>query len=193
MITVLSDNREFVTVFRDDRAPEEFTVEEFVACYGEEALPKPSSEIDQPEKEPEVSKDFSAMTCYYKAFRKLLEACGKYAWADKTEKNDADGVYPVQQIVYQTFGHCAAAKLATEVNRRDSMQKVCVENLDHWSRKVGYKPMSEKDKKVLLKHLYGADFRKRMYYRIDKYYKRGELYSPRDLVIEVLKSLQKKP
>ena len=195
MIAVLSDSKEFVTVYRDDKEPEEMTIVEYTACYGVDALPTPGDEVHLNELKDEVviPKNFSTVMCYYNAFRTLLAACGKYAWADKTEKNDADGVYPVQQVVYQTFGHCAAAKLAAEVDRRNSKQKVCVDNLDYWSQKVGYKPMSAKDKQVLLKHLYGAEFRKRMYYRIDKYSKREELYSPRDLVIEVLLSLKKKP
>ena len=183
MNAVLSEDRTYVTILWEDKEPQELTVEEFVACYGEEALPRPVDEVI-----PEEEFDSTTVKHYYDAFRRLLTACGKYAWADKTEKNDADGVYPVQKVVHETFGANAAAKLALEVSRSNSMQKICVENLDYWSRRLGYKPMSEKDKQVLIRHLYGADFRKRMRYRVKKYAKRGELYSARELVLEVLRS-----
>ena len=183
MRVYLSDNGEWVLVERNDvDPPEEMLVEEFIAVYGEDALPKREST-------PCVDKTVKR---YYDVFRALCKACGEYAWAAKTEVNHADGVFPVQKIVWETFGGNAEAKLAGEVNRCDRNRRGWVKSLDKVSRQIGYKPMSNKDKEVLLTHLNDRDFRERLRYRIDKYAKAGTPYSARELVIEVLKSFQKK-
>ena len=129
--------------------------------------------------------------CYWASFRRLVEACGKYAWADKLSKNDADGVFPAQKVVYDTFGADGRQKLAVEIELRRLTQKACARNLNYWSQRVGFKPMREVDMDILINHLYEMDFRRRVYYRIDKFAEKDELVSARDLVIDVLRSFKK--
>ncbi|MBR3220265.1 hypothetical protein IKF76_00120 [Candidatus Saccharibacteria bacterium] len=126
---------------------------------------------------------------YYVAFKKLCTACGKFAWADKLMLNDADGVFPAQKVKHETFGKNgnADANLQIEVERARHTAFAAAANLDYWSRRVGFKPMSEKDTRVLLGHLYDGDFRKKLQYRINRNVKKELLASARDLVIEVLK------
>lgn len=194
MHSILSDNKDWVIVFDgnvEDEEPVEMTVREFIACYGEEALPARELQPEEvlredlkPHKETDIQQ-------YWASFRRLCKACGKYSWADKLEKNCADGVFPAQKVQYDTFGGSdAPTKLAITVASYNRKQYACVNNLDYWSQRVGFPPMSERDKDVLIGHLYSGTFRSRMYYRIDKYARRNELYSARELVIEVLRSFQ---
>ena len=86
----------------------------------------------------------------------------------------------------------ADAHLYAEIERTRHLANTAAVNLDYWSRRVGFKPMSEKDIRVLLGHLYDGDFRKKLQYRISRNVKKHELTSVRDLVIEVLKAQAKK-
>lgn len=216
MYSIFSDSGSWIIVFDgEEDEPEELTVSEFIERYGEENLPErfdASSVSDVfdaggaldasdasdattvaggvSEKQQTVQ-GMQDATRYYAAFKRLIEACGKYASADKMGKNDAEGVFQVQKVVYDTFGSNGRQKLATETERRRLTQKVCAKKLNYWSQKVGFLPMREVDLEVLMKHLYKADFRSRMKYRIDKYEKKGELVSTRDLVIQVMQSFLK--
>ena len=181
MRAYLSDDKQWVLVEQNEiDPPEEMPLADFIAIYGRDAVPKrePVRDIDD------------SVEHYYDVFRVLCKACGEYAWAAKTEVNNADGVYPVQNVVRETFGGNAEAALAGEVARRDRTRRGCVDELDALSRQLGFKPMSDRDKEVLINHLFEPNFRKRMRYRIDKYAKAGMLFSARDLVIEVLKTLR---
>lgn len=137
--------------------------------------------------------DNNNFDAYYKAFKKLCQACGKFAWADKLMLNDADGVYPVQKVKYETFGKHGNAdeNLAIEVERARNVAVLAAHTLDYHSKRAGFKPMSEKDIRVLLGHLYDGDFRKKMQYRLKRNIKNRRLDSARDLVIEVLKAQAK--
>lgn len=192
MYSILSDNGSWIVVFDgDEDEPTEMTVQEFVDCYGEENLPKRELQPGDVLREDVKPQEPGDTQRYWASFRRLCKACGEYAWADKLDKNDADGVFPVQKVVYDTFGAGGRQKLAIEVERRRLLQKACVRNLNYWSQRVGFLPMRDVDMDILINHLYKPDFRQRVYYRIDKYAKKDTLVSARDLVIDVLRSFQK--
>lgn len=194
MYSIFSEDGSWIIVFDgDDEKPEELTLQEFIDRYGEENLPARDLQAGDVINENVVTPvDMTEDVIHYWAsFRRLCKACGGYAWADKLQKNDVDGVYPVQKVVYDTFGNNATSKLAIEVERRRLTQKACARNLNYWSQRVGFLPMREVDLGILIKHLYDSDFRSRMYYRIDKFAKKNELVSARELVIDVLQSFLK--
>ncbi len=192
MYSILSDDGSWVVVFNgDEDEPMEMTIQEFVDRYGEEKLPGRDLQPEDVLSDDFFPQQLGDVRHYWASFRRLVKACGGYAWADKLQKNDADGVYPVQKVVYETFGSNATSKLGTETERRRVSQMTYARNLNYWSQRVGFKPMRQVDLEILIRHLYDPDFRSRMYYRIDKYNKKSELVSARDLVIDVLKSFLK--
>lgn len=142
---------------------------------------------------------------YYTSFRHLVETSGEYSAKTKMLQNATDGVPKVQMIAYQYYHSDLEGKLTNEISRLKAQQISALVNLQYWSKKVGFKPMStpddvEKyhltghaDTDKLLHYLAYTEFRKRLYYRIDRYSKRGELKSAADLITEVLGSFKKKP
>lgn len=140
---------------------------------------------------------------YYKAFRDLAEICGQYAHKTKLQRNAIDGASKAQVVAYQYYGNNASDKLDDVIGRLEWQMKSAMDNLNYWSREAGFKPMStpedvEKyhldrraDTEILAGYLANADFRKRLYYRIDKYMRKGELKSAAELVDEIKKSYKK--
>ena len=119
-------------------------------------------------------------------------------------QNVDEGVLKAQVVAYDYYGPVPDRKLVDTVKTLESLRKMAVGNLDYWSCRVGFKPMSkpedvercglkgQADTEKLLKYLYYKDFRKRLRYRIDKYAKKAELKSAAELVSEVLASYKKK-
>ena len=194
MYSILSDDGNWIVVFHDDdeeEEPEELTLQEYIERYGDDALPAREMKPEEVLREDLMPHEPGDVQQYWASFRRLCKACGKHSWADKLERNCAEGVFMAQKVQYDTFGPSdAPTKLAITVASYDRKQYACINNLDYWSQRVGFKPMSARDKDVLIEHLNNGAFRSRMYYRIDKYARRNELYSARDLVIEVLRSFQ---
>ena len=203
---VLSDDGTYVTLFHEDGEPEEMDTYEFTLAYGTDILKeegrKKRSELASGilTAEPSVND----VEQYWKAFRRLTKNCGEYAHKVALLRNTEEGIIPVQKVVYDYFGGPNSDRnLSREIVALDCLRVTAIANLDYWSRRVGFKPMStpedvkryhltrRADTEILLEHLSKPDFRKRIYRRIDKYAKKGELKSPAEIVMEVLLSYKK--
>lgn len=205
----LSDDGAYVILFHEDEEePEVMEVEAFVAIYGDDIVKK----RDDAEKATGASANEATSEnhdgdaeYYWKAFRRLVENCGHYAHSVKLKENVEAGTVKAQMVAYKYFsGANADSKLDYEITALNALRLTGVATLDYWSRRVGYKPMStpqdvkkyslnkRADTEILLNHLAKPDFRKRIYRRIDKYAKKGELKSPAEVVTEVLLSYKKK-
>ena len=191
MHCILSDNREWVVVFgEDEEEPVELTVPEFISKYGKENLPYKfsSDEVLREDLKPHKESDVQD---YWASFKTFVDACGKFAWANKINNKDMTGSFKAHEVVEKVFGYDGSRKLAIETNKRDVTQWGCVNNLNYWSQRVGFLPFSENDKCFLIEFLYDSDIRDSMKYRIKKYSKKGEAVSAKDLVIEILKRRRK--
>ena len=204
--TLLSDDKEHVLVFAgNEDEPEEFSLEEFVDAYGSEAW-EALQELQEPKVGDVVPEpDPADVRAYYNSFRRLVAVCGNYEHKKKLRQNSADGVLKAQVVAHNYYGLNPEGKLASTVQNLEMLREVVVLDLDYWSRRVGYRPMSKPedvtryglngraDTDILLGYLTDADFRARLYYRIDKYAKKGELRSAKELVHEVFASYKKRP
>lgn len=204
---VLSNNGKNVVLFHEDGGVEEMGVYEFTVAYGTEILESAgearTSETTTSEMTTEPSAD--DVEQYWKAFRRLVENCGRYAHKVGLQRNVADGVLKAQKVAYKYFGGANSDReLAYEIVALDGLRMAAIVNLDFWSKRLGFKPMSTPDDMkryhldgradtvILLDYLSNADFRKRMYYRIDKYTKKGVVKSITEVVLEILASYKKK-
>ncbi|MBR3319843.1 hypothetical protein IKG20_00875 [Candidatus Saccharibacteria bacterium] len=204
---VLSEDGTYVTLIHEDGEPEEMDTYEFTLAYGTDIL----KEEGRKKRSKLVSGILAAKPSvndveqYWKAFRRLTKNCGEYAHKVALLRNAEEGIIPVQKVAYDYFGGPNSDRnLSREIVALDCLRATAVANLDYWSRRVGFKPMStpgdvkryhltrRADTEILLEHLSKPDFRKRIYRRIDKYAKKGESKSPAELVMEVLLSYKKK-
>lgn len=191
----LSDDQQNVIVVDDRGDDEVFTREEFISAYGEDALPQNVKLV-----EPTAVYDKclpvairSDLDEYYDDFRKLCEACGKFAWADKLGKNASEGIFPTQKVKHDYYGGTkgnADVNLSIAISNAKRDQLTAIRDLNFCSVRLGFKPMSDQDMDRLLNHLYDGEFRDRLRYRIDRNRKNGVLASARELVLEVLQSLK---
>ena len=218
---VLSDDGAYVLIFHEDEEePEVMETHEFVAIYGadvlsvskkvdpsEQAVPKTDEVPETPNvSEPTDTSESHAedVKHYWKAFRRLVKNCGEYSHKVKLQENVDAGVLKTQVVAYKYCGGVNSDReLAERITALNSLRFTAVANLDYWSRRLGYKPMStpqdvkryhlerRADTEILLEHLSRPEFRKRMYYRIDKYSRSGECRSPAEIVTEVLLSFKK--
>lgn len=204
--TVLSDDGTYVTLFHEDGEVEEMETFEFTLAYGTEILEKtgkakPSEALLTGAAPESYAED---VRHYWKAFRRLVKNCGEYSHKVKLQENVDSGVLKTQVVAYKYCGGVNSDReLAERITALNSLRFTAVANLDYWSRRLGYKPMStpqdvkryqlkrRSDTEILLDHLSKPEFRKRMYYRIDKYSKSGECRSPAEIVTEVLLSFKK--
>ena len=186
MNAFLTDDKQWIVIDADDA--EKMTVQEFVDCYGEDAIPIECSSCKSGD---ESMRYVDQIRQYYLAFRRVCVACGWYAWSRNTALNADEGVYPVIQMLQEKYGQNVESKLSHNVERYNKSQRMAVDRLAYWTVQVCGRRITEEDKNVLLRHLYNPYFRRRMYYRIDKYLKNGLLFLPDELVIDVLESLRK--
>lgn len=206
--TVLSDDGTYVTLFHEDGEVEEMETFEFTLAYGTEILEKtgkakPSEALLTRAAPESYAED---VRHYWKAFRRLVKNCGEYSHKVKLQENVDAGVLKTQVVAYKYCGGVNSDReLAERITALNNLRFTAVANLDYWSRRLGYKPMStpqdikryhlerRADTEILLKHLSRPEFRKRMYYRIDKYSRSGECRSPAEIVTEVLLSFRRRP
>ena len=204
---VLSDDGTYVTLFHEDGEVEEMETFEFTLAYGTEILgktgkAKPSEALLTGAASESYAED---VRHYWKAFRRLAKNCGEYSHKVKLQENVDAGVLKTQVVAYKYCGGVNSDReLAERITALNSLRFTAVANLDYWSRRLGYKPMStpqdvkryhlerRADTEILLEHLSRPEFRKRMYYRIDKYSRSGECRSPAEIVTEVLLSFKKR-
>jgi len=188
MKTLLSDDGQYVLVFDEDtEEPEQFTKEEFEVAYGEDA----EDAVRIPEKKKSVDDDLKH---YYRAFRELCQCCGEYAWINKLAQNVQEGILPAQEVAFIYFGGTKGdpdVNITKTIENAYRAQVQAAKYLDGWSQRLGYKPMSEIDRRILIQHLYRPGFRKKMRYRIDRNLRKGISASARDLVLEVLRAEKK--
>ena len=186
MRAVLEINGCFVLVFPDssDSEPEEFTFQEFVDTSGEDAVPVPDTG-------PTLYND--DVKHYYRAFRNLCKWSGEYNRNIRNRANYDDEVADVKEVFNRKYGESNVdAVFSKQIKNAETMESYFVDKLDVWSRRIGFLPMSERDKNVLKKHLRDSSFRDMMYYRLDRNAEAGIVQSARDLVIEILTKKKKK-
>lgn len=190
MYSILSDDKSLVITFCDEKEePEVLAIAEFIDCYGEHALPKTE----------EVNSDnsfFDSVKEYYDACKDMVAASGKYTWAAKTLISVFDDDVAEKILKISKNDRYFQAKRDSFVDglmhRReclDLQRKYAVDRFNNISRKY-FKPMSDRDKEVIMMHLYDEKFRRRLRYRIDKYGDDCKIVSIKELVIEVLKTFE---
>lgn len=175
MESYLSDDRQTVIVINNWGETEEFTIGEFAKAYGKDALPDKVRDI----------------YAYYEAFSRLCDACGRFSGREKLKRNINSGVVKLKNVLDDYYAG-DINKLEKEIINADKARHEAAQELDKKSKCLGFKPMSEKDIAMLLNHLNGGEFRKKMKYRLSRNLDKQQLASARDLTIEVMRAIKKR-
>ncbi|MBR3324148.1 hypothetical protein IKG24_01235 [Candidatus Saccharibacteria bacterium] len=117
---------------------------------------------------------------YYEAFLDFLQAVGSYLAIYKMGLNANEGVYPVQKIAYE-YGY-VGGYMDMEIESRNQKRYRKLDSLDYWSRRVGYLPLSPKDKETVMKFTEDADRRRYLRENVKREMKNCEMFSIDDLV-----------
>lgn len=178
-----NDARSGIIVVLADGEAEEFTIEEFVAYYGEEALPIT----------PEEAAFAKKIDSYYCSGEEMCAAIGSFASAVKLKANADEGVFPCQEVIYNYYGKQGDANthLDQEIESRGHKSIRAIHAFDRLSQEVGFKPMSDQDVERLFKLLYDEPFRRRFLEQLRRHHKKGDLVSARDITIHVFKLIKK--
>ena len=126
---------------------------------------------------------------YYDAFLEYLTAVGSHQAIVKLGVNAEEGVYPVQKVVRE-HGYEGVA-LDQEIIDRNNRRWKKLDNLDYWSKRVGYKPIDSKGKEKVMKFMEDADRRRYVRDNVKRARQTGELFSVADIMVKRY-SLEKK-
>ena len=174
-----------IIVQLEDGESQEFTIEEFIECYGEDALPLTAEE----------KRRLDILHCYYNAAEYMCKMSGEYASANKMQINANDGVYRVQVAKYHSYGKQgnADAHLEQAISDREEVFRKSIKLFDKASREAGFKPLSIKDMELLFQKLYENkyEFRRKLREQIRKNHKNEEFVSISDMVSYVYELIKK--
>ncbi|MBP5204967.1 hypothetical protein J6Z37_01550 [Candidatus Saccharibacteria bacterium] len=192
MSTYLSEDGKTVVVLRGDNE-EQFSVDEFVEIYGEDALPigklaggkiviseEAIEEATEAEEEHE-KKEMENIKKYYHSFLDFLDAVGAYNHLSKLQSNAAAGVPSAQEVVYN-YGYSDKELLGKKIIQRQEEREWKLRLLDHWSQQVGYLPMGESGMKKVMKFAEDATRRRWLRENLKRAKEKGCLLSVADLM-----------
>ena len=126
---------------------------------------------------------------YYRSFLSFLQAVGAHQSILKLSNNLDDGVYPAQ-VVARQYGY-EGARLEIEIHARDKERWWKLQELNHWSHRVGLGQMNLDGMDALLTFVEDYDRRRYLRDNIRRLMKKHELLSMRDLMQKRLE-LEKK-
>ena len=180
MQVIVSNNRETVVVV-DGELEQQYTMDEFISTFGEEALPESEKLITDARAHTEQKMLEEAEKKYLNAFLGFLDAVGVYIHLVKLEKNADDGVYPVQVVAYH-YGH--TGHFAQELDERDRNRWDKLRLMNATSQQAGYLPMDEVGMQKVMNFFEDSDRRRYARDNIRRMLKTGECLSVADLMLK---------
>ena len=117
--------------------------------------------------------------CYYGVLLGFLYAVGNHQAYLKMGINDEEGVYPVQKMLHE-YG--MKGRIDEEIRISNNTRHKALENLDKWSKNVGFLPMSVEGKEKVMKFFEDEPRRDYVRKRVQKCFRTGELLSVADLM-----------
>lgn len=175
MKIIISEDYGTVMVFEGE-TEEQFTMEEFIDAYGEDALPS------KPEKIPNVALEAyedKAIQAHNLAFMEFLDAVGKYVHFKKLTENAEDGVYPAQEVAYR-YGY--TNRFEQELYDRDQKRWRKLEQLSLASQQAGFLPLNEDGKRKVMAFFEDGDRRRYARDNLRRLAKQEETLSVADLM-----------
>lgn len=117
--------------------------------------------------------------CYYGVLLGFLYAVGNHQAYLKMGINDEEGVFPVQEMLYN-YG--MRGRIDEEIRISNNTRQFALESLNKWSQKVGFLPMNSEGKQRVMKFFEDEPRRKYVRNRVQKCFRTGELLSIADLM-----------
>lgn len=126
---------------------------------------------------------------YYNAFITFLKTVGAYQAILKMRDNAEDGVYPVQ-VVAAKYGYVGAV-IDQEVAKRNRRRWGDLEELNYWSRRAGFPPLTKGEMEDFLDFCDDKDRRRYLRDKVRKLAEERKLVSIKELV-RTRKALEQK-